>query len=189
MFLDFDTGSGRHYYSALMSAIWFAALTRDELLQAGSLSGELAVANLPRVESVVLTGSGPFSVRFAFEPRQGRVLASGTVSGRLFVRCERCLDRMEVEVDSDVSVALTGDDAPAGQPDGYESVLMPDGTVRLFELVEDEILLAVPLVARHEAGQCGALAERLEKLRAGPEKDGTSTPFAGLDELMRGKRN
>lgn len=172
-----------------MSAIWFAALNRDELLQARRLRDELSVADLPRVNAVALGDGGPVTVSFEFEALDDRLLVSGTVAGRLFVRCERCLERMRIDIDSDVAVALTELEPAGEQPDDYEPVVMTDGTVRLFELVEDEILLAVPLVARHELGQCGALAERLEQLRAQAASEATTSPFAGLDALLRDKRN
>ena len=189
MFFHFDTGSGRNYYSPLMSAIWFAALTGDELLKTRSLSDELAVASLARVKSVAMEDSGPFAVRFAFEPQQGLVLVTGTVSGHINVRCERCLESLCIEVDSELRVALDDGGSNEGLPAGYETISMTDGQVRLAELVEDEVLLAVPLVARHEDGQCGALAKQLEQLRASPASKATTSPFAGLDKLMRNKRD
>ncbi len=172
-----------------MSAIWFAALTGDELLQARRAQGELAIANLPRVESGALPESGPFTVSFKFEPQRELVLVNGTVSGNIRVRCERCLESMRVAVDSDVRVALANGNSTDEPPDGYEIITMTDGQIRLVDLVEDEVLLAVPLVARHVDGQCGTLAGLLEQLRASATDETKSSPFAGLDELMRNKRN
>jgi uncharacterized protein len=56
--------------------------------------------------------------------------------------------------------------------------------VDLHALVEDELLLSLPLVPRHEAEDCGPRA-----LAAGPDEEDdareTTRPFAGLRELLK----
>ena len=61
-------------------------------------------------------------------------------------------------------------------------VLAPEGRIALRDLVEEELLLAVPLVPRHEnEADCGRTAST--------EADVTQTPFAGLGELLKRGRS
>ena len=61
---------------------------------------------------------------------------------------------------------------------GIEPVLAPDGRIALRDLVEEELLLVVPLVPRHEdEADCGRVAS--------DEADVRQTPFAGLGELLK----
>jgi uncharacterized protein len=74
-------------------------------------------------------------------------------------------------------------DVGEGNEMGLEPTLAPDGRVALSELVEEELLLAVPLVPRHEdLRECGPAAEA-----AAPQADeeAVQRPFAGLGELLK----
>jgi uncharacterized protein len=91
-----------------------------------------------------------------------------------------------LSVEADSKVWLVTDPARADDLDpGIEPMLAPEGRIVLRDLVEEEILLAVPLVPRHEeVADCGpgdfAFGEEPEV-----KKDDTITPFAGLGELLK----
>jgi uncharacterized protein len=61
--------------------------------------------------------------------------------------CQRSLDRFELPVHVDSRLGLIAREADeAGLPDGYEPLLVSDGGLRLADVVEDELILAVPAV-------------------------------------------
>jgi uncharacterized protein len=67
------------------------------------------------------------------------------------------MKEFESPFESPVRVAFVGRDAEAGRvPDEYDAVTDPGGRINLTEFVEDELLLALPLVPMHATpAECG----------------------------------
>lgn len=170
-----------------MSAIWFQESDLDEL-PAVETEAELPVGRLTRLDEAVLPGSGPINARLAVDRRDdGVVLLTGSISGSLQIACQRCLEPMAVRVDDDLRLALLATEQESETvPSGYEVLIVPRRKLRLADLIEDDVLLDLPLAARHAEGQCGRLIDSLEALeQQSPE---TTTPFAGLADMMRGRQ-
>ena len=170
-----------------MSAIWFQKTEFARLVGEGvAIDTELSICELPRVAAAALPGSGPFQVRFEFKTSQNNiVLVDGALSGQLKLRCQRCLDEMDVEIDSSLRLALLVHENQLELiPEDYEPLTIPAGEVRIVDLIEDEILLALPIAAKHTKDDCGTLNENVKSLRASTEPEKTA-PFAGLAEMMR----
>ena len=110
----------------------------------------------------------------------------GRVQATLDAECQRCLEPLVLEVESNLSVALTG---PAGEEETME---WPAGGVTLAELLEDEIFLAMPRVPVHgDVSNCGELVRGLAKMDMGEfaqteDEVGDTRPFAGLRDLLSG---
>ena len=180
---------GRHYYSPLMSAIWSTPLSLEQLREMSELTGQLHSGQLPRVDAVALANKAGVKVRLQFDSGDAAVLVNGEFGATLTLVCQRCLEPVSVELGDKVRVALVDADKAADIPEGYESVVVGNEGIRLVELLEDEILLSIPLSARHDAGECGELAARLSELGATSGDSGTNTPFAGLGQMLRKKQN
>ncbi|MCG6897378.1 MAG: YceD family protein [Thiocapsa sp.] len=87
--------------------------------------------------------------------RRGRSIVSGCVQTGLRVCCQRCLGELEIPVDAAIALALVRRDEDARDlPDHLDPWLIADDRVRPLELVEDELLLAIPQIPRHSAGCC-----------------------------------
>lgn len=173
-----------------MPADWSRPLDVDRAADQGSAwEFELPLAALPRLAPDLALPEGSAACRVEFARERGRPLAEVEVRSRVPLRCQRCLRPVWVEVDARSQVRLVTDPA-AGADDGLEEgpepTLAPEGRVLLRDLVEEEILLAVPLVPRHEdVAECGpGDAIREEKAPADAEKGPKNTPFAGLGELL-----
>lgn len=112
----------------------------------------------------------------------GQPLLTGWVRGDLELRCERCGEGMRFEFDVPLLLALVGDDATAAAvASRYDPVLVTEDQMALVDLIEDEVLLALPLVARHAEGQCHGA----EAYSAGPgSSPQTQRPFANLADLL-----
>lgn len=170
-----------------MSAFWFQMTDFARLAGEGfAIDTSLSVDELPRVAEAVLSGSGPFHVQFGFEAAQkGIVLADGQISGQLKLRCERCLDELTVDVESHPRLALLKKAQLKEQvAEGYEPLVFADGEVRIADLIEDEILLTLPIAAKHVNDDCVSLDKNLKAIRQSGEAE-TVTPFAGLAKMMR----
>ena len=98
------------------------------------------------------------------------------------LECQRSLRRFELPVQVVQRLGLLRDEADeASLPEGYEPLLVPeDGLLRPAELVEDELILAVPVVAvapGTDAMERDWPAEEEEQRKA--------SPFATLASLKR----
>ena len=99
-----------------------------------------------------------FDVRLeGFEDSERRPCLRLRVSGRVPLVCQRCLDPLTLEIAADRSFVLTQreQDLPdlSEEDDGIES-LLADSKLNALELVEDEILLQIPMAPMHDEGSC-----------------------------------
>lgn len=103
------------------------------------------------------------------------------------LECQRCLQPLEtvVEFDRPLRFVAGEQEAAALDADSDEDVLVLSRSLDLRELVEDELLLALPLVPRHAA--CPApLAAAAEPAPAeGEAAPARPNPFAALAALKK----
>jgi uncharacterized protein len=111
----------------------------------------------------------------------------GVLQAHPWLVCQRCLEPFEATVESDVHVALVANDADADRvPEEFEPVQTESGWFDLFEMIEDELLLALPLVPLHEtATGCAKARVELPENDAEPVKDPVHRPFGDLRSLMK----
>ena len=103
----------------------------------------------------------------------------------LRLECQRCLQPVEtvVEFDRPLRFVAGEQEASALDADSDEDVLVLSRGLDLRELVEDELLLALPLVPRHAACPAPlAVAVEPEAADAAPARP---TPFAALAALKK----
>lgn len=101
--------------------------------------------------------------------------------------CQRCMEPMLIPLVVDFRLGLVHSEAQALElPQGYEPLLIVEDEIAIAELVADELILALPLVALHkEVRQCEALGFTLptgEEPPVGAEK---AHPFATLSTLLK----
>ena len=108
------------------------------------------------------------------------------VHGSVPMTCQRSLKRYMQSIDSRSEIAPVASEAEAqALPEELEPKLVPDGRLRMVELVEDELLLALPLVPRDPASE--PVGEVEDAADDHPESDATEAggPFAALARLKK----
>jgi uncharacterized protein len=153
-----------------------------EFASAGaSMRGVWPVGDFPRLRDVLASDAGEIVWELdGVRDAQGRPGLRVRVRGVLQLRCQRCLEAMPFEVQSDEILVLAGTLAeihaePADAHAADRVVAGKEMPVR--ELVEDELILELPYAPRHES--CSA--------RPSPDAEAKPSPFAGLRGLMSGK--
>ena len=153
--------------------------------ESGRLEGSLALAALPRLIAELNRTDGVVSVALVagIDPRGVRFIGGALQTGVELV-CQRCLGRLRLALDVTVSLGLVHSEAEADRlPEEYEPLLVPEGTIRVADLVEDELLLALPQIPRHDdARDCEANGYRT------PDRVEHDQPFATLASLLRDSR-
>ena len=111
------------------------------------------------------------------------------VDTRLPLICQRCLGPVEIAVTVEQSFRFVGSEeaAEAQDEESEEDVLALSQDFSLADLIEDEVLMALPVVPRHD--EC-PVAIKLEVVDPGFEAASAEkrNPFSVLAKLQDGKK-
>jgi uncharacterized protein len=122
------------------------------------LRGSLEVAGLKRLEDVLYDTQGTLSYSLTgSRDERNRPLLELRIEGPLHLQCQRCLGLLDyaVEVANTLLVLPRGVQADeATQDPDAPDVIEPNPALDVAELVEDEVLLSLPLAPRHAEGVC-----------------------------------
>jgi len=142
-------------------------------------------ADLPRLRDAGALEGSQLTARLAFSQFEGRVAIDGELHGTLVLPCQRCMKPFDLPVSEQFRLIIVRDAEELEQePGGYEAVLADPSRLDLQPLVEDQALLALPLVSKHAAEDCHAQAIAAES-EAADEAEPTQRPFGNLRDLMR----
>jgi uncharacterized protein len=135
------------------------------------LRGTLAFSELPRLAElgVAATPGIAFAVRGGRNER-GRPMLRITASGPVEMTCQRCLGPVDVPLQIDSALELAESEAAIEAADDDADRVLATSEMDVAALVEDELILALPMVSRHEA--CGPEGAR--------GQDEAGSPFAAL---------
>jgi uncharacterized protein len=148
---------------------------------AGQLYGQLAVSAMSRLQDQLAGNAGEvkYSVRGGVDPLD-RPQLELEVTGTLKLLCAQCVKPMEypLALRTRMLMAQPGavplDDENPDSPEWIEA----GQELNLQELVEDEILLGLPLSVRHAQGQCSSESQEAFGKKA------ADSPFARLATLL-----
>ncbi|HCB12956.1 MAG TPA: hypothetical protein DEP36_05230 [Gammaproteobacteria bacterium] len=121
--------------------------------ECGSLKGRLALAALPRLMVILGHVDGEVAATLsAGHDAQGIRFIQGSLLAEVEWTCQRCLGPLRLPLDIEVKLGLARDEAAASRlPGEYEPLLVPEGgSIAVADLIEDELLLALPQIPRHE---------------------------------------
>ena len=146
------------------------------------LEGTLAVSSLERLHDLLTEVTGEINFRLqGFKSEHGELMLHLTVSGVIPLACQRCLKAIPFNLDVDNLLEIVPEGSDMSQDeleDDTRDFLPVAGELNLAELVEDEILLSLPVAPRHEKCGLPGAADAGERIH----------PFAVLAGL-KGKPN
>jgi len=151
--------------------------------RAATLERRVGLSQLPRlVEAGALEGT-QVRATLEFGRFEGRATIEVQVKGEVFLACQRCLKPCACAVDETSSLVVVASDTDE-VPGGYEPLLGDPERLSVAEMIEEQVLLGLPMVPTHETdAQCGAAAA-LAADEAGAAADEKQRPFANLRELL-----
>lgn len=123
-----------------------------------ALEGQVRVVDLPRLRDIVKgdTGQVHYSLQFSLD-ESGVALIEGDISSRVILECQRCGQPIEYALAAHTRLKVVTTEADAlWAEEGFEAFITEGQPILLSALLEEELLLALPMVARHEFGQCPA---------------------------------
>ncbi len=130
-----------------------------KLAQQGALiNGELDVATLTRVAEAAASNDGKVTVELDFHrDEQNFRVIGGKIEATVSVLCQRCLEPMQISIEGEPSLAIVwSDDQAQALPKHLEPVLQGEDMISLWQIIEDELLLLMPMISFHEESECSA---------------------------------
>ncbi len=178
-----------------MSLGWSRRAPVDTLVgTSAAIDFTIPLQDLPRVARELAATDGAATGSARFSRQMGQAVADLQVSARPEVVCQRCMQPMRWPVEVKSRIALVSDyDAANRVPDGLEVFLIEAESVSVRDLVDEEVLLALPHVARHGEGtECAGRKIALpgqqdESADAESDSSQVQKPFAQLGELLKRK--
>ena len=175
------------YICALMSVALPDVIDAWRMVAARRIfEGRIALAALPRLGESLADSTGACSYQVEFGRDEfGFAFVELKAEAALPLICQRTLERFELPVRIEQRLGLIRDEREeAALPSGYEPLLMPeDARLHPVELIEDEFILAVPLVPVKPGTE--AIEARWES-SAEEMEDERPNPFAALSALKSG---
>ena len=149
--------------------------------QGSELEIDCELKSLARLAPLLSDRDGTAHGKFRFHRLAGAAAAEGRVTATLPVTCQRCMGDLAIAVDATCRLVFAETNAVDAQvPAEEELVTTHGGRISLAEMVEEELLLAMPLVPMHGEGT-GCSATTAAPTVGEPKQ----RPFAGLRDLMK----
>ncbi len=146
------------------------------------LSGSLELSKMTRLAPSLVEPLGQVEVELEFDRDGSLKLLHGRVHGVLRLQCQRCMEELELPLDEELNLGLILAEGEADRlPAGYEPLLVTSQEIELAEIVEDELLLSLPLFPMHEEGQCQPA--RPPEPEEAPPAEEKPNPFGVLAKL------
>jgi uncharacterized protein len=153
-----------------------------------SYEGLVPVANLQRLGEAVINAPHDIDVSLRFDVDQQRTsFFAGHAETTVEVQCQRCNQPMKLKLVADFEYApLTKRQTEERIPDAYEPIQLNElGEVMLHDVVEDELLLAMPIVTMHAQEDCDVDRDAMTFGELPSEAEEKANPFAVLQGLKR----
>lgn len=153
--------------------------------------GSMPLARMQRLLPLLASGEGEarFSAAFEFD-QQARATIQIEVHAELSLQCQLSLEPYIESIHRKSTLGVIGDIAEeALLPENYEPVLVQHGRLALLDLVEDELLLALPQVPRNpqlDAAHFQVSTSEEHALTAAGDR--VRQPFADLAQKLARKQ-
>jgi uncharacterized protein len=182
----FDLRGVDTYYTRPMSEASSKTLNVESLAdEQADMRLSVPLAEFPRLQPRLAGTGGVIAGRVRFRRDTGFAAAAVEVSGAVPLVCQRCLEPMTWPIAGSAQVALIPLESQADAlPEHLEPMWAPGGRISLRDLLEEELLLCLPIVPRHPtASGCKPAA-----VASGPpsaDRSSVQRPFERLGELLK----
>ncbi len=150
------------------------------------LEGKISLSKMSRIVDQATEIHGDVSVSLDCSMGEDRVRAlRGHIKAIVPMQCQRCMGEVEISVDSHFTLGVVDSEAFAEKlPEEYEPLLIGENEkIFLQDLIEDELILALPIVAMHPNDACKAGYSTEDDTNFEQAESQPESPFAMLKDL------
>lgn len=154
---------------------------------------EIPLGDLPGIPDEFSLADAPVQVWLQFGRERGLAVVHIKLNAALKPLCQRCLGEMRLDIAADSRLAVVDSEAQAAVvPEEFETFLAPERHCNLAALAAEELMLSLPIVPRHAAGErCIVVGATEGATGIAPVSPGaaavieeTQRPFADLRALL-----
>jgi uncharacterized protein len=151
------------------------------------IEGELCLTEFDRLAELLAQSNSNVIFLLNFEKQGKFVKVDGSIRAELALKCQRCLDSLKWTINTDINLGVIGSlEQVERLPQGVEPlVLAVDEKIALKDIIEDELLLNLPSVPKHEQN---CLVAGYSGVEGKVEPDAVPTPhnpFSILADLKK----
>jgi uncharacterized protein len=146
--------------------------------------GFLPLSKMTRMQDILLHREGEVSFELRFGKDDKFAVVTGIVEAHLELQCQCCLEPIVWPVSSQVNLAIVSSlDQADLLPEPYEPLLLEEESISLTDIIQEELLLAVPSIPQHR--QCEASPSPSREGEPQSAMPGRPNPFAVLAKLKK----
>lgn len=114
------------------------------------LLGSVKVRELSRLSEIVLDDSGEIEIDLFFDKERRLAVINGEIKANLILECQSCLKQFVLLVEKNFKLGVVASLEQADKlASDCEPMILQDKKISLNELIEDELLLALPDFPKH----------------------------------------
>lgn len=154
------------------------------------VEGRIALSRFLRFSASVAEAKGDVEVWLQFGRREDGVsYLRGKLHAEVAVICQRCMQPMRLPLEANVNLGFVRGDAEEEQlSSDLEPLRVDSEQMDLADILEDELLLSLPIIAMHPEDVCALrVSSDVETDVPEQEMDGKTNPFAVLAGLKTEK--
>ena len=161
----------------------------DPLLLAdrkASLEGSLPLTEFSRLSELLYDQKGEVAVHLLFSRVDGLPKISGQVSAAVELKCQRCLEAIDWPIDVAINLGLVNSLEQANRlSDDVEPLLINEDKMLLSDIIEDELLLNIPAIPKHEYDCSIYISETQQVSTEKNIRSASENPFSKLAVLKK----
>ena len=165
---------------------------RKAAVRGVSVSGTLRPLDLQRFRPLLAADEGAIETELSFSrDEENRYVIHVAVEADVSVTCQRCLEPMPQHLTSENTLAVVWTDEQAAHlPRHLDPLIVAQEACSLWELVEDELILAMPPFSYHDTADCNeAIAGFSDPAPAEDVVEDKPNPFNVLAQLKPGHKH
>jgi uncharacterized protein len=150
------------------------------------LAGNIPVQDMPRILELAPNSVGEFYVTMTFSTSPLQFpMVKGTIEGEVVQSCQRCMGNAVVPIKGQFRLLLiTPDSLELASEEGHEIFEYTGQEIITANIIEDEIILSMPIVAKHtDIEECDVTVKQyMHEFDEVPAEE-KENPFAKLKDL------
>jgi uncharacterized protein len=164
---------------------------RKAAVRGVSVSGTLRPLDLQRFRPLLVADEGTIEAVLSFSrDEENRHVIHVAVEADVSVTCQRCLEPLSEHLTSDNTLAVVWTDEQAAHlPRHLEPLIVEQEACSLWELVEDELILAMPPFSYHDTEDCNEAIAGFSDPAPEEAVEDKPNPFNVLAQLKPGNKH
>ena len=152
-----------------------------------TLKGDLPINKMSRLCPMLTedTGEVVFELHFG-KDAEGLRAITGHIAATVHMNCQRCLAPATFELNDAVALSpVLSEKQVDSLPSHYEPLVVEQDEQSLLDIIEDELILRLPIVPMHDEDSEECLSHETVEAVAEEDESKKDNPFAVLSQLKK----